>query len=147
MIYHQSNVFLQDLSNSFHCWFNFYILLYSGVPQKFSVVVLVIILKNLKTEEEFSSISFSILFKIRDSSLLPSSHNCFRLSEFFSPIRSNSRVFSVWLFAAHHRRFIHSSFQLSYSKSYRCIIQKFLISLGSLRSLVSKFSQASSLIC
>ena len=30
MNYHQSYVFLQDLSNSFHRWLNFYILLYSG---------------------------------------------------------------------------------------------------------------------
>ena len=52
--------------------------------------------------------SCSILFKIRDSSWLPSSHNYFRLWEFFSAIRSNSRVFSVWLSGAHHLRFVHS---------------------------------------
>ena len=44
MIYHQSNVFLQDLPNSFHHWFNFSILLHSGVSQQFLVVFLVVIL-------------------------------------------------------------------------------------------------------
>ena len=39
--------------------------------------------------------SCSILFKIHGSSFLPSSHNCFRLWELFSPIQSNSWVFSV----------------------------------------------------
>ena len=39
--------------------------------------------------------SWSVLLKIRGSIFLPSSHNCFRLWEFFSPTRSNSRVFSV----------------------------------------------------
>ena len=35
MIYHQSNVFLQDLSNAFHRWFNLSNL-HSGVPQQLS---------------------------------------------------------------------------------------------------------------
>ena len=43
----------------------------------------------------------------------------------FSPFRSNSGVFPVWFSGAHHLRIIHSSFQLSFSKSYRCIIQVF----------------------
>ena len=59
--------------------------------------------------------SCSILFKIRDSSLLPSSHNYLRLWEFFSPIRSNSRVFSVWLSGVHHFRLFILSFQLAFS--------------------------------
>ena len=49
----------------------------------------------LKTEEEFYLHILSVLSEIRDSSLIPSPHNCFWLWEFFSPIRSNSRVFSV----------------------------------------------------
>ena len=43
MNYHQSNVFLQDLSNSFHRWFNLSNF-HSGVPQKFMVVFLIVIL-------------------------------------------------------------------------------------------------------
>ena len=41
----------------------------------------------------------------------------------FSPIRSILGVFSVSFFEAHHLSIIHSSFQLSFSKSYRCIVQ------------------------
>ena len=52
--------------------------------------------------------SLPVLPKLRTSSLMPSSHNCFRLWEFFSPIRSNSRVFSAWLSGVHQFRFIHS---------------------------------------
>ena len=43
MNYHQSNVFLQDLSNSFHHWLSLYIL-HSGVPQQFMVVFFIVIL-------------------------------------------------------------------------------------------------------
>ena len=57
---------------------------------------------NFEDRRRISLKSCSILFKTRDSSLLPSSHNCFRLWEFFSPIRSNSGVFSVWFFEDHH---------------------------------------------
>ena len=69
--------------------------------------------------------SLPVLPKIHGSSFMPSSHNCFRLWEFFSPIWRNLGVFSVWFFGAHHLIIIHSSFQLSFSKSYRCIIQVF----------------------
>ena len=77
MIYLQSYVFLKDLSNSFHRWFNLANFhpgvsqLFGGVPRRHYL--------HLKTEEEFSSKSCSILFKIRDSNLLPSSHNCFSI--------------------------------------------------------------------
>ena len=90
--------------------------------------------------------SCSILFKIHSSSLMPSSHNCFRLWEFFSPIRSNSGAFSVWFSVAHHLRIIHSSFQLSFWNSSDASFKYSLISSWSIRSLVSKFSQASSFI-
>ena len=43
MIYHQSNVFLQDWLNSFHRWLNLSII-HSGVPQQFKVVFLIVIL-------------------------------------------------------------------------------------------------------
>ena len=57
-------------------------------------------------------------------------HNCFDCENFFSSIRSNSIVFSDWFSVAHHLRIIHSSFQLSFSKSYRCIIQVLSNQLG-----------------
>ena len=53
MNYHQSNVFLQDLSNSFHCWFNLSNC-HSGVPQQFMVVFLVIILNIWRLKKSFS---------------------------------------------------------------------------------------------
>ena len=43
MNYHQSYVFLQDRSNSFHCWFNLSNF-HSRVPQQFLMVFLVVIL-------------------------------------------------------------------------------------------------------
>ena len=65
MSYHQSNVFLQDLSNSFHRWLNLSIL-HLGVPQQFLVVFPVVILRFLKTEEEFlfNLAPFSLRFVI-----------------------------------------------------------------------------------
>ena len=85
--------------------------------------------------------SCSILFKTHGYSLMPSSHNCFRLSEFLSLIRSNSRIFSVWLFGVHQFSFIHSQLSVIILQSYRCIVQVFLISSWSLRSHGSKFTQ------
>ena len=100
--------------------------------------------------------SCSILFKIHGSSLMPSSHNCFRLWEFFSPIRSNSWVFSVWFSEGHHfRRFLRSKFSASFSNYSKLMSLRSspyssgasfkypLISSWSFRSHVSKFCQVS----
>ena len=106
--------FFSSLAQLFHSSFRCASIILGGVSRR-----------HLKTEEEFYLHILSVLSEIRDSSSSPSSHNCFWLSEFFSPIRSNSRFCSVWLSGAHHLRFIHSSFQLSYSKSYRCLNQGF----------------------
>ena len=78
MIYHQSNVFLQDRLNSFHRVLNISNF-HPRVSQQFMVVFSRRHAQHFKTEEEFSSQSCSILFKIRGSSSRPSSHNCFRL--------------------------------------------------------------------
>ena len=67
--------------------------------------------------------SLPVLPKMRGSSLMPSSHNCFRLWEFFSPIQSISGVFSVWFSGSIISELFILSFQISFSKSYRCIIQ------------------------
>ena len=45
------------------------------------------------------------------------------LWEFFSPIRSNSRVFSVWLSGVHQFRFIHSQLSVIILLFYRCFVQ------------------------
>ena len=76
---------------------------------------------------------------------MPSSHNYFRMWVFFSPIRSNSRVFSDWFSIAHHLRIIHSSFQLSLSKSYRCIALVFSNQLVISSFSCIKSSQVSSI--
>ena len=100
----------------------------------------------LKTEEEFllNPYPFFQRFMVL-ASCHP--HNCFRLWEFFSSIRSISGVFSVWFSGGYHfRRFIHSSLQLSFYKSYRCIVQissnQFMISC----SHISKSPQVSSFV-
>ena len=75
MIYHQSNVFskifqiLFIVGSTFHFSSRSASTILGGVSRYLSL--------HLKTEEEFSSISCSILFKIRGSSSRPSSHNFF----------------------------------------------------------------------
>ena len=75
MNYHQSNAFLQDLSNSFHRWLNHFYFsfrsaskIHGGVSHYLS--------QHLKTEEEFLLNLASFSSKIRGSSSRPSSHNC-----------------------------------------------------------------------
>ena len=145
------------LSYSFHRWFNLSNF-HSGVPKNswwcFS--------SSFSTFEDRRRVflkSCSILFKIHGSSLMPSSHNCFWLWEFFSPILSISAIFSVWFSEGHHfRRFLRSKFSASFSNyskltslcsspySSGASFKYSLISSWSLRSLVSKFSQVSSFI-
>ena len=52
MNYHQSNVFLQDLSNSFHRWLNLFAFDSPGVSKQF-LMVFSSSFSDLKTEEEF----------------------------------------------------------------------------------------------
>ena len=63
------------------------------------VVFLVIVLNIWRPKKNFSSISCSILFKIRDSSLLPSSHSCFWivriLFNYLEQIQESSQ-FVIW---------------------------------------------------
>ena len=91
---------------------------------------------------------------------MPSSHNCFRLREFFSPIRSISWVvFASWSSKGHHfRRFLHSKFSASFSNYsklmslrsspyYSGASSKYsLFSSSSIRSLVSKSPQVYSFV-
>ena len=144
MNYHQSNVFLQDLSNSFHCWFNLSNC-HSGVPQQFMVVFLIIILNIWRPKKSFSSI-LSVLSKMRGSSLMPSSHNCFWLWEFFSPIRRNSGVFQFDSLEPSFQNYSFSAFRSHSPNLTGASFKYYLISSGSLRSLVSKYPQVSSFV-
>ena len=122
------------------------------------MVFLIVILRYWRPMKTFPPY-LSALSEIRDSSLLPSSHNCFRLWEFFSPIRSNSRVFSVWFSEGHHfRRFLRSKFSASFSNYSKLMSLRSspyssgasfkypLISSWSLRSHVSKSPQVYSFV-
>ena len=125
MNHHQSNVFHQNLSNYFHCWFDLYILHYSGVSQQFMVVFLIVILCIWRPKKSFSSKSYPFFQRFVVIACCHPLIIVFQLWEFFSPIRSNTGVFLVWFFEGHHFGFIHFIFQLSFSKSYRCIVQVF----------------------
>ena len=147
MSYHQSNAFLQDLSNSFHRWFNISILHCSGVSHQLSWWFS----SSFSTFEDRRRISLkscSILFKIHGSSFVPSSHNYFRLWQFFSPIRSMSWVVSVSFLrrpSCHNSSFSPCSYR---SPNLTGASFKYpLISSRSLRSLASKLSHVSSFIC
>ena len=91
--------------------------------------------------------SLPVLPKMRSSSLMPSSHNCFRLWEFFSPIRSISWVVSISFL---RRPSCHnSSFSVCSYRSPNLTGASFkypLISSWSLRSHVSKSPQVSSFV-
>ena len=106
MNYHQSNVFLQDLSNSFHCWFNLSILHGSGVPQQFMVVFLIVILNIWRPKKNFS---WFLVRSLEDSwfllvAILLIVSNRVIL---FLPIRSISELFS---FLVHPKAIISEDF-------------------------------------
>ena len=84
---------------------------------------------------------------MRSSSLMPSSHNCFRLWEFFSPIRSISWVVSISFLrrpSCHNSSFSACSYR---STNLTGALFKYpLIRSWSLRSHVSKSPQVSSFV-
>ena len=146
MIYHQLNVFLQDFSNSFHCWFNFYILLYSGAS-----IILGSVSRChshlLKTEEKFpfNLAPFSSRFVI-----LVCCHPLvivLIVRIFFTHPEQFKILFSLFLRSPSSQNLFILSFQLWFSKSYRCFVQVISNQSWSLRSRVSNFSQTSSFIC
>ena len=136
MIYHQSNVFLQDLPNSFHHWFNFSILLYSGVSQQFTVVFLVVFLIIWRPKKSFTSLSYPFSQRFM---VLVQGHPLiiFWSRKFFSFLQSPSfqKTYSFSAFSYHSPNLIGASFKHS------------LFSSWSLRSFVSKLSHVSSFIC
>ena len=91
--------------------------------------------------------SCSILYKIHGSSLMPSSHNCFWLWEFFSPIRSISWVVSIsFLRRPSFQILFIPSFSSRYPNLTGASFNYSLISSWSPRSHVSKFHQVSSIV-
>ena len=133
MNYHQSNAFLQDLSNSFHRWLNLSIH-HPRVSQQFMVVFLVVILGFEDRRRFFSqscpfSRRFVILARCHPLIIVFDCENSFHQTGTFHelfPFLSSKAIFS---------NIIHSSFQLSFSKSYRCIIQ-----VSSNQLVISSFS-------
>ena len=91
--------------------------------------------------------SLPVLPEIHGSSFMPSSHNCFRLWEFFSPIRSISWVVSISFLrrpSCHNSSFSACSYR---SPNLTGASFKYpLISSWSLRSHVSKSPQVSSFV-
>ena len=119
----------RSFSNSSHCWLYLFALHSPGVSQQFLVVFLIVILCIWRPKKSFSSISCSILSKIHGSSYMSSPHNCFECgnsSHLSGTIRDSAKFDSpkaiiLGLFIL--------SFQLSFPKSYRYIIQIFSIKL------------------
>ena len=94
--------------------------------------------------------SVPVLPEIHGSSVMPSSHNCFRLWEFFSPIRRISRVafFSRSSEGHYFRRSLDSELMPLRSSPYSsgASFKYSLISSWSLCSHVSKSPQVSSFV-
>ena len=116
---------------------------HSGVHQQFMVVFLVVILRFWRTKKTFPPY-LSALSKIRDSSLMPSPNNYFRLWEFFSPIRSISWVVSISLLRRPSFKILFiPAFSYCSPNLTGASFKFYLISSWSLHSLVSKFPQVS----
>lgn len=82
MNYHQSNVFLQDLSNSFHRWLNLFVLI---LPECLNNSWWCFSLSFSTFEDRIRVFLhiLSVLSETRGASLLPSSHNCFDREYYF----------------------------------------------------------------
>ena len=93
MSYRQSYVFLQDLSNSFHCWFNISILHCSGVFHQLSWWLSSSFSTFQDQGRRISLESWSVLLKIHGSNLLPSSQIVSNRAILFLPIRAFQSCF------------------------------------------------------
>ena len=130
MIYHQSHAFLQDLSHSFHHWLNLFAFGSSGVAQQFLVVFRIVIL-NIWRPKKIFPLNLA-LFSSRFMALA-SCHPLiigFDCENPFHPSREIQRSFQFDSLQAIFSDLSILSFQLSFSKSYRCIIQVFSNQLG-----------------
>ena len=114
----------------------------SGVSKQFKVVLL-IVFPTFEDRRRFFSQSCSILFKIRDSILLPTSGNCFDRENSFHLSGAIQDSFQFDYSKAIISGLFILSFHLSFSNFTGVSLKWSLISLRSLRSLVSKFPQVS----
>ena len=151
MNYHQSYVFLQDLSNSFHHWFNLSNF-HPGVSQQFMVVFLIVILNIWRPKKNFSWI---LVRSLEDSwfLLVAILSNCFQSRNSFLTHPEYFRVVLIsWSSKGHHfRRFLRSKFSASFSNYSKLMslcsspyspgasFKYPLVSSWSIRSHVSKF--------
>ena len=111
-----------------------FIFFFIPVPQQFMVVFLVVILRFWRPKKIFSQ-SCSILFKIRDSSLLPSSRNCFDHENSFHLSGAIQESSQFDYLQPIKFRFIHSQLSVIILLSCRCINQ-----ISSNQFLISSFS-------
>ena len=142
---HQSNAFLQDLSFLFIVGSTFQIVIPECLNNSWWCFSLSF--SNFEDRRRVPLKFLSVLPKMRSSSLMPSSHNCFRLWEFFSPIRRISWVVSISFLrrpSCHNSWFSACSYR---SPNLTGASFKYpLISSWSLHSHVSKSPQVSSFV-
>ena len=134
MNFHQSDLFQDQFQIIFHCWLNLFACHSSGVSQQF----LWCFLSSVEDwRRVFSSKSWPFSWRFV---ILTWCHPLIIVSNraiLFIPIRSISELFS---FLDHPKAifsedFFVLSFQLSFSKSYRCITQ-----ISSNQFMISSFS-------
>ena len=131
MMFRQSNAFLQDLSNSFHRWFNFSIHLYSGVSQQFGGVSR----RNSQismTEEEFFLHIYSLSQRFVILTCCHPLIIIFDCGNSFHPSGAIQESFRFDYSKPIISELFILSFQLSFPKSYRCITQIFSIKVRDL---------------
>ena len=106
MSYHQSNAFLQDLSNSFHRWFNLSNF-HSGVPQQLSWWFSSSF-STCEDQRRVSLKSWSILLKIHSSSLCHPLIIVFDYENSFHPSGAFHELFPFLSSEGHHVIIHHS---------------------------------------
>ena len=84
MNYHQSNVLLQDLSNSFHRWLNLFVLILPECLNN-SWWCFSSSFSTFEVRRRVFLHILSVLSETRGSSLMPSSHDCFDRENSFHP--------------------------------------------------------------
>ena len=133
MSYHQSNAFskifhiLFIIGSTFLIYIPEYLKIYGGVSCHHS--------QHLKTKEEFSSKSYPFSQRFVVLAWCHPLIIVFDCENSFHPSGAMQESFQFDSSKGHHFGIIHSSFWLSFSKSYRCIVQIF-----SNQFMISSFS-------
>ena len=106
MIYHQSNAFLQDLSNSFHRWLNLFVLILPECLNNswwcFS--------SSFEDRRRVYLHILSVLSEIRGSSSRPSSHNCLIVRILFIHPEQFRSLFSLFIRSPSSKIYSFSAF-------------------------------------